>query len=471
MESYKRFNTTTVVIFGIFSSITLYGLSFEPYGPFPKFLAIISSFIVFFLVWEAVLNKNIEISYILPFIAMNWLYFQSPLLLQGKTQYYNRIIKDEYIDEIAIYCCLSIFLIYAGYKFFFNRKYKLIEGQNLKFKDDVLIKVIYLFIFLGILFRLGKEFTPQYISSLSNLIQILPYCSSIAFGLYVLKYLRNGKNKRFSKFDIIIIIFLVSEFLIRLSTTLFSEVIILFAGPLIVFLRERSKLPIVSIVISLLVLVPFYQTRKYFRLHSEVVKDFQGGELSKGRFLLQNTYTVDKEDEFKILQEQGKDFNRFENLSFISHVVLQHKKGIKPFLYGETFYWLPLVPIPRILYPSKPRNIMSTEVSTAYGLRGIVSIASINFPMLVESYINFDFKGMLFMAFLFGLSYKWFAMKFGFGLGDVNLIIIINSIKQFAHAEGNITLVFGALIQVYLFWSVLILVLNLKPNNLKLFDK
>jgi len=44
----------------------------------------------------------------------------------------------------------------------------------------------------------------------------------------------------------------------------------------------------------------------------------------------------------------------------------------------------------------------------------------------------------------------------------------MNSVKQFTHAEGNITLVFGALIQVYLFWYVVVWFFKLNENN-KLF--
>ena len=400
------------------------------------------------------------------------MYFQSPFLLKEKTYYINRIIKEEYLDEIAIYSGLSLLLIFIGYNFFFNSNYKAISSKKLKlkFKKDALVKVVYFFLTLGILYRVGLTVSPQIMFSLSNLIQLLPYCGTIAFGFYLLLFFKGRENRKIQFFDIIVVLFLIAEFLIRLSTTLSSEVVILFYGPLLVYFREKGKLPLVAISLSLLVLIPLYQTRKYFRLQSDEVKEFSGGDLSKGRFLLENAYSLDDKKDFQELQEQSEDFNRFENLSFISHVVLQHKKRIKPFLFGETFYWLPLVPIPRILYPSKPRNVMSREVATAYGLRGKDSIASINFPMLVEAYINFDFKGMLVMAFLFGLAYKWFAMKFGFGVGDINLIIIINSIKQFTHAEGNITLVFGALIQVFLFWAVIIWFFKLNENNTKLFD-
>lgn len=469
MELNQRFNNITIVVFGIISSIILYGFSYSPYGGFPKLIAVVSSFIIFYLSWEIILNRKISVLYILPFITLNWLYFQSPFLLKDRTYYYNRIISEEYVDEIAIYCGIAIYLIFIGYKFFFNRDNKSISSKKLRFKPDVLVSVVYLFTFLGIIYRLGQQFSPKLIANLSNLIQLLPYSSTIVFGFYLLILLNSKKVWKPATLDIFVILFLLSDFLIRLSTTLFSEVAILFAGPLLVYFREKEKLPIFSIMVALLVLVPVYQTRKYFRLHSDEVKEFSGSEVSKGRLLLKNAYTLENRKEYQELQEEGEDFNRFENLSFISHVVLQHKKRIKPFLYGETFYWLPLVPIPRILYPSKPRNVMSTDVATSYGLRGKISIASINFPMLVEGYINFDFKGMLVMALLFGIAYKWFAMKFGFGIGDINLIIIINSIKQFTHAEGNITLVFGALIQVFLFWSVVIWFFKLNEKNTKLF--
>ena len=470
MEREQRYKSTSSVVFGCISGLLLFFFSYEPYGFMPKVLAALSSVLIFILIWDLVLNRNIKSLYLFPFITLNWIYFQSPFLLKEKTYYYNRTIREEYINEIAVYCCISIYLIYIAYNFFLNRRFGTLTSLKLRFKDDVLIKVIYVFIILGVMYRVGTVLTPQIISSLSKLIQLLPYSSTIVFGLYILGNFRRQEKWYFSVFDAIVMLFLLSEFLLRLSTTLFSEVAILFSGPLIVYFSEKRKVPIIPIIVSLIILIPLYQTRKYFRLHSTEVQEFSGDEIAKGRVILENAYSLDEQQDYQDLVKRVDDINRFENLSFISHVVLMHKSGIKPFLHGETFYWLPLVPIPRIVFPSKPKNVMSTEVATEYGLRGEVSIASINFPMLVEAYINFGFKGMALMSFLFGIAYKWFATKFGFGIGDLNLIIIINSIKQFTHAEGNITLVFGALIQVFLFWTVIVWFLKLNENNKKLFD-
>jgi len=470
LKQSPRYNDGTLYVYGLVSSIILGFISYSPYGLFPKLLAIGSSILAFTLLWDVLLNKNMKSLYILPFITLNWLYFQSPFLLREKTYYYNRIIQEEYIDEIAIYCCLSIICMFLGYVYFLNKRTNPLTSSRLRFKKEVIKNVVYFFIFLSVVFRVGEVISPNLISALSNLIQLLPYSSTIAFGFYVMIVLNRKRTFELSVLDIIVLIFIGSEFLIRLSTTLFSEVAILFAGPLLVYWREKGKLPIVQIMIALLVMIPLYETRKYFRLHSEEVKDFSGGDLSKGRLVLENAYELKNQKDFNALQQQQQSeaFNRFENLSFISHVVLMHKKGIKPFLNGETFYWLPLVPVPRVIFPAKPKNVMSTDVATEYGLRGEVSIASINFPMLVEGYINFGFKGMVLMSLLFGIAYKWFASKFGFGVGDLNLIIVMNSVKQFTHAEGNITLVFGALIQVYLFWYVVVWFFKLNENN-KLF--
>ncbi len=470
MEQEKRYKSTSLVVFGGISGLLLFFFSYEPYGYMPKVLAALSSVLVFIIIWDLVLNWNMKSLYLFPFITLNWLYFQSPFLLKEKTYYYNRSIREEYINEIAVYCCVSIYLIYIAYNFFLNRRLSTLTSLKLRFRDDALIKVTYVFIILGVTYRVGTVLTPQIISSLSKLIQLLPYSPTIVFGFYVLVHFRRNERWYFSFFDAIVMLFLLSEFLFRLSTTLFSEVAILFAGPLIVYYREKRKLPIIPLVIGLIVLVPLYQTRKYFRFQSSEIQEFSGDGIAKGRVIMENAYSLDGRQNYQNLVKEGDDINRFENLSFISHVVVQHKEGRKNFLNGETFYWLPLVPIPRLFFPSKPENVMSTDVATDYGLRGEISIASINFPMLVEGYINFDFNGMLVMAFIFGLAYKWFVLKFGFGYGDINLIIIFNSIKQFTHAEGNITLVFGALIQVFLFWTVIVWFFKLNENNKKLFD-
>lgn len=411
-----------------------------------------------------ILERRMQNIFLLPFIGLNWVYFQSPFLLKYKTEYFLRIIDEKYIDEISVYTSLSIVLIYIGYFGFYNHV-KPMSSTKIKFNEAQNKKLIYFFIFLGVLYRIGTTVAPGIVATLSNIIQILFYAPSIVFALYALYLLRYKFKGGINLMHVMALAFILFEFLIRLSTTLIANVGIIFLGVLLVYYREKRRIPIAYVLIAVFILFPIYNSRKYFRYITEK-QNVELSQVDMGRNLLQKSYDEETQQEVQKFYSRentfNKEHNRFENLSFISHVVLQHKLDLKPFLYGETFYWLPLVPIPRILFPAKPQNLLSTELATSYGLRGIESSASINFPMLVEAYINFDFEGMLILSLCFGIFLKWFSAKFGFGLGDINLLIILNSLKQFTHAEGNITLVFGAFIQVFLFWWVLLHVFNLK---------
>ncbi len=438
-------------------------MSYAPYGDFAHNLAIYSSVFVFMSLYKVLISKQIEYLFLSPYIVLTWLYFQSPFLLEEKTYYNNvRVMKEEYMDEIATYTFFSVVLIYVGYTFFFRRSPKPLVSRSFTFDVDSLKSLSIYFLLLSIFYRVGNWAFPSLVASLSGLIQIFFYSPAITFALYVLYLIRSKSRPQFSFYHIAIILFIITEILLRLSTTLMAQVGVFFLGVFIVYFREKGRIPIMLAIVILLIFVPLYQSRKYFRFKSSN-DDIELSQFERGFSMVDKVFIGDDQirgnkandlSEY-ILKSQESSHNRFENLSFISHVVWKHKSGSKQFLNGETFYWLPLSPIPRIIFPSKPENEMGSKVSTSYGLRGDNSTASINFPMLVEAYINFGFQGMLIMALFFGMTYKWFVMKFGAGIGDINLLIAINASKQFTHAEGNITLVFGALIQVFLFWWVL----------------
>ena len=453
-------------VIALLATIVLHFFSFSPYGASPHNLAIFSAFFVFLTLFRLILEKRMRNIFLLPFIGLNWIYFQSPFLLENKTEYFLRIIDEKYIDEISIFSSFSIALIYIGYYSFFNTV-KPLSSSKVRFNESQNKKLIYFFILLGVLYRLGTTVAPGAVAKLSNIIQLFFYAPTIVFALYTLYLLRYRFKGGMSALHIISIGYVLFEFLIRLSTTLIANVGIIFLGVLLVYFREKRKIPIVYVLIILFILYPIYNSRKYFRYIAEK-QNVELSDVDMGRNLLEKSYDTETQHEVEKFYSRentfNKEHNRFENLSFISHVVLQHKLKIKPFLYGQTFYWLPLVPIPRIIFPGKPENLLSTDLATSYGLRGIDSSASINFPMIVEAYINFDFQGMLVLSLLFGIALKWFTAKFGYGIGDVNLLIILNSMKQFTHAEGNITLVFGAFIQVYLFWWVVLNIFNFKKD-------
>ena len=462
------------IILSFFCSTIVYFLGYEPYGNAPQLLAAISSLVVFYTFFEIVFSKNMKFIYLGVFLTLNWVYFQSPFLLEEKTYYFTRTIDEADIPEISIYCCFSIFLIYIGYHFFFNR-ISALSSPELKFEESTFVKLILVFLAFGLFDSLGSRLFPSIMGPLSNLVQVFFYSYTIAFGLYTILLLRTKTKFIFSFFNILVISLFLLEFVLRISSTMFVRTSFLFIGIFMAYFYETRRIPVVFLIVSLVILIPFYQARTYFRILDRVQEESfaskgHSSNLERGQDFISKIYSSEGDEVLdKLEQSQAKrqkfQSNRFENLSFIGHVVYVHKIGMKDFLYGETFYWLPFTPIPRIIWKNKPLNLMSSTFASEYGLRGKESgSTSINFPMLVEAYVNFGYPGMLFMAFFFGVLLKWFAMKFGIGIGDLNLIIMLNAVKQFTHAEGNITLVFGALLQVFIFWFVLLKIFRINKS-------
>jgi len=462
-----------IIFLSLLSCLILDRLSYYPYDVYTHNLAIFSSFFVFLTLFELFIQQRLLNIYITIFIGMNWVFFQSPFLLKEKTKYFPRIIDESYLPEIALYMSISIVMVYIGYFFFLN-KVQAITSREFRFKNATLQKLVVFFIILSVLNRIGTALFPSLFGTLSNLIQILFYSPTIAFALYGLYLIRTKSKPTLNFFHLAVILVLLLELLSRVATTMFVSTSLFFSGVLLIYFYEKRRLPLVYFVVLSFFLVPFYQARKYFRVVNSSTsitgqKQNSNSQFEQGKELLSNVYSSEgrqRIEKFKEIVDEREEYkkNRFENLSFISQVVYLHKNGFKEFLYGETFYWLPLAPVPRFIWAGKPENTMATDFATEYGVRGEDSNAAINFPMLVEAYVNFGFNGIIFMAFVFGLLFKWFVMKFGVGFGDINMIIIINCIKQFIHAEGNITLVFGAFLQVYLFWFVLLKVIGIDKN-------
>ena len=156
-------NSSQKIVF--FSSLTscfiMDKLTYSPYGEFSHLLSIISSFFVFIPLYSLIINKKILNFYIIVFIGMNWAFFQSPFLLKEKTSYFPRIILDEYINEIALFSCGSIILIYTGFFFFFNNV-KPLTSIHAKFSNNTFRRVILFFISLSIIYRYSQITFPPY---------------------------------------------------------------------------------------------------------------------------------------------------------------------------------------------------------------------------------------------------------------------------------------------------------------------
>jgi hypothetical protein len=97
---------------------------------------------------------------------------------------------------------------------------------------------------------------------------------------------------------------------------------------------------------------------------------------------------------------------RVGHLMILAEMVRQVPAEV-PFWGGETLYPLLVKPIPRLIYPGKPEEVMGGTFGHRYGFLSPNDFAtSYNLPQLVELYITFGTVGVLVGMFLLGVLYR-----------------------------------------------------------------
>ena len=137
-----------------------------------------------------------------------------------------------------------------------------------------------------------------------------------------------------------------------------------------------------------------------------------------------------------------------------------------PFWGGETLYPLLFKPIPRLLYPDKPREISGQTFGHLYGfLSPDDETTSYNLPQLVEFYGNFGILGVLAGMFCLGVFYRVIQYIFvhpGMGLGA-----LVGSVYIFTRLlliESSLSLVIGGLFWAFIFLGLLHMVMKITEH-------
>jgi hypothetical protein len=89
-------------------------------------------------------------------------------------------------------------------------------------------------------------------------------------------------------------------------------------------------------------------------------------------------------------------------------------KGDYEYLYGETFLKLIFIPIPRYLFPDKPRSMISVYTSIAdLRFRSIVGSCLFSiYSELICDFGVFSFPILFFMSYYINLLYKYMVVSF-----------------------------------------------------------
>jgi hypothetical protein len=142
----------------------------------------------------------------------------------------------------------------------------------------------------------------------------------------------------------------------------------------------------------------------------------------------------------------GRDqvLRRISTIRLLDRVVTETPARV-PFFNGETLRPLLFAPIPRFLWPDKPRENIGNRIGHLYHILSPGdSTTSINLPWIVEFYINFGLKGAVLGLGLVGFVLGGLAWIGTVGARSAILpIFTIGILLPLSYQESNISLMVG----------------------------
>lgn len=404
-----------------------------------------------------ILYKTKELQFGVYFLVLyqTWNMFLEPYTWKQPVESLYRNFNESDFPVMAIFCVLSIYALFYGLIKALNiLKTKALFSAN-KMSHTQLQNVLTYMILSGLAISVLQTAGIS-IGFLGTLDTMLP---STIGAMMLLYYLRGGRNLILIGFTIL---YMIYYFIYYVGGTLFIYSIYMIMAPTIVYILERKKIPYVVLIITIIAVMPIYMSRHAYRnagLYSSGMARMENGLL-----VLTNEYSNISVAHWKELYEaenQDKNVdNRTEGVSYLGTVKKTIDSGKASYLYGTSIMWYPTMVIPHFLIPFRPGQNMGDKEAIYFGVKDPSWQASINFPMLCEFFVNFGFIGMVILMFLNGVNIVWFVKKFNDGIGDANLILFVFMVSKIIIVESNISLSYGAILQVIVvcwFWKKYVL--------------
>lgn len=392
-------------------------------------------------------TKEIRMAVVTLVLYQTWNMFLEPYTWKMPVESVYRVYYEADFFEMALVSDLSLFALYFGFLRSLtrikSRPFFVASYMSVKQLKKVVLWMIIGGYLLGILQMIISMMGLPF-GFIGLIDTMLPATVGAVFLLY---YLRGGRNVLFA---VLVICYMVYYFIYYVGGTLFVYSIFLVLAPTVVYIVERKKIPYITLSFIIILLLPIFLTRHAYR--NEGLYSTGDLRMAIGMEILVNEYSNISIEHWKQLHEEEEEDknvdNRTEGVSYLGQVVNCHKRQNYPYLMGQTMIWFPTMVVPHFLMPFRPSQNMGDSWAIYYKLKDPSWKASINFPMMVEFYANFGYLGMIFFQFLNGMLIVWFMRKFNDGLGDANLLLLIFIITKIVVVEANVTLAYGAVLQV-----------------------
>ena len=381
----------------------------------------------------------------------------------------NFVPDDENIKK-ATYCYLVglafLNLGYFGSKIFV--KTNLIRFNNLNIKNNLeLLSVVFITNFVTLIFFYLIKI-QNYYSAFSQLKFVFIY---LTFSLTFLVIFDNTKVKILLK---IFFIFLnIYYFYIEILKGSYAFPFLILIFLLTLYYHLKKKLPLIAICLTAVLFLFFHSFKHEYRIltwdiskHKEQSVN-QSIKESNTRLLVNSSFDYIKKFSGISFDQKIKDFKN-RNIFRIYHsaesliIVTNFTPEEVPFWKGYSYKILLSKIIPRLLWKDKPSDTLGNDFGHRYKiLNSEDQGTSWNMPVLNEFYVNYGLVGVLIGMLILGIILR-ICVSFVSIINTKNYHFVSGFAALFPifFLESHLSLVFGTIIQTYIFSIIYFIILK-----------
>ena len=349
------------------------------------------------------------------------------------------------------YILLCKFLIQKNYKFNF---FEIEKDNNLYLYIGVISFILYFLLLFGdsnfVIQKLGQAKFPL----------LLFYIGS--FQIYII---RNKSNLLIKLIFLVVILITISiEILSGLMTIPF--LIVFYVYLINILLNKKFYFKQIFLVTLIFILLNTHKEsyRKVvlydYPIPDNLTKNLQNKNLFD-KFIITNKRAIKKmwkdKSSIVILYKYT-----IENLRRLFHsyntllIVTKFTPDEIPFLNGKSYLTLLTKPIPRLIWPEKPREEFGRYFGITYKvLNPLDKRTSWNTPVLTEFYANYGKKGIIIGMFLLGGLFAFITRKLDFRKNNILFLISLASLYPIFFMESNLSLLIGVTFQKFILLLIL----------------
>lgn len=278
------------------------------------------------------------------------------------------------------------------------------------------------------------------------------------------------KKTNFLIKSVLIILFLIPIYKETLSGLMTKPFLIAFYLYLLAFLYNK-KFYLGQIFLIILIFILLNTNKDFYRkvtLYNYPIPDNLTKNLQNKTYFEKFIYT--NKQAFKTIWKESNKSVVYKYSStnlrrlFHSHnsliIITELTPEKIPYFNGKSYIPLITKPIPRAVWPEKPKEEFGRYFGIVYKvLSPADKQTSWNVPVLNEFYINFGPKGVIIGMFLIGCFFGIITRKLNFNKKNFLFLITYSSFYPIFYMESNLSLLIGAIPQKFFFLLTLVFIL------------